>query len=185
MDKVPYLLKRNVFSHYNQELIFNELRFLKSIMRGPEFTDSATIDNKILKSNKGIFFHHLYTNPSKFSPIWKLCSDKIKKSIVEYREKHITNRNIMTINNMWVLASYYEKGDYYLPHRDQTIATALFWFNEEKFDGGDLTFDDTNETVKYENNSMIIFPSWAKHGVNKVSHEGRYCVTIGLLATNK
>ena len=44
---------------------------------------------------------------------------------------------------------------------------------------------NTNETVKYENNSMIIFPSWAKHGVNKVSHEGRYCVTVGLIVTNK
>ena len=79
-----------------------------------------------------------------------------------------------------VSQSFDEDGDYYLRHRDATNDTALFWFNEKEFSGGDFIFDDTNETIKYKNNSMIIFPNWADHSVSKVSGEGRYCVTVGL-----
>ena len=181
MDKVPYLLKRGVFSDEELRLIFNELYFLKSTMEGPEWTDAArNEDKKIIKKNQGIFLRHIYTDMLKFSSIAKLCQDRVSRDLKEYSDLDITNRSSLYSNECWVLVSHYEKGDHYLPHQDATNVTALFWFNKKEFTGGDLTFTDTNEVVEYENNSMIIFPSWAKHGVSKVSDEGRYCVTVGL-----
>ena len=180
MDSVPYLLERDVFSDKELHSIFHELKWLMDKMLPPRQTDGASRDGKIIKSNKGVNLGNIYGRRIDDSSIFKLCGDKVSNSLLEYSEKHITNRGAMCSNNMWVLVSYYEDGDYYSRHRDATNDTALFWFNEKEFSGGDLTFDDTDEIIKYKSNSMIIFPNWADHSVSKVSGEGRYCVTVGL-----
>ena len=182
MDKIPYLLKRDVFSDKELRLIFDELQFLNNshLMEPPENTASAGPSKFPLKKNNGVFLHNVYCRQD-VSSIGRLLKDRlVKQYLHEYSELHITNITAAGTNNAWFLVSYYKDGDYYLRHRDATNHTALFWFNKKEFTGGDLTFDGTNETIKYKNNSMIIFPSWAEHSVSKVCGEGRYCVTVGL-----
>ena len=189
MDKVPYLLKRDVFSDEELRLIFDELQFLNNsyLMQPPENTASARDDGNLIKKNKGVFLRNVYCRED-VSSIIRLLKDSLEKYVYEYSELHITNLTSAGTNELWFLVSYYENADYYKPHEDATFATALFWFNKEpqKFTGGDLTFNNTNEFIEYKNNSMIIFPGWARHSVSPVlfdgggDREGRYCVTVGM-----
>jgi len=189
MDKVPYLLKRDVFSDEQLRLIFDELQFLNNsyLMQPPENTASARDHGNLIKNNKGVFLRNVYCREDA-SSIIRLLKDKLEQWVHEYSEVHITNLPTAGTNELWFLVSYYENADYYKPHEDATFATALFWFNKEpqKFTGGDLTFNNTDEFIEYKNNSMIIFPGWARHSVSPVlfegggDREGRYCVTVGM-----
>ena len=83
---------------------------------------------------------------------------------------------------------YYHDGEYYKPHTDRAFHFLAFsYFNKEpkKFSGGELYFPKYKYKYGCENNSMIIFPGWVEHGVNKVKIEdsdyydgyGRYSIT--------
>ena len=189
MDKVPYFLKRDVFSDEELRLIFDELQFLNNpyLMQPPERTGSAGFDGTLIKNNKGVFLRNVYGREDA-SSIIRLLKDRLEQYVLEYSKLHITNLTTANTNELWFLVSYYENSDYYKPHEDATFSTALFWFNKEpqKFTGGDLTFNNTDEFIEYKNNSMIIFPGWATHSVSPVyfdgegDREGRYCVTVGM-----
>ena len=113
MDSVPYLLERNVFSDEELHSIFHALKWMMDKMLPPWQTDGASRDGKVIKSNKGVNLGNIYGRRIDESSIFKLCGDKVSNSLLEYSEKHITNRGAMCSNNMWVLVSYYEDGDYY------------------------------------------------------------------------
>ena len=182
MNKVPYLLKRDVFSNEELQLIYDELQFLKQLMKQPEETASATgLDGNYIKNNNGVFLESVYSKGSN-SSIFKIVTKNIPQFIEEYSNIEITNRSALSCNSSWTLVSHYEHNGYYAPHTDATVATILFWFNKEPrtFSGGDLIFNDTDEVIEYQNNTMIIFPGWAMHSVPKLKGEGRYCVTVGL-----
>jgi Rps23 Pro-64 3,4-dihydroxylase Tpa1-like proline 4-hydroxylase len=83
------------------------------------------------------------------------------------------------------MISRYGNGDYYKPHKDNSLFTALLWLNREpkEFSGGNLTFTSHNHTIEYKNNRCIIFPSVTTHEVSEVfmdaeSTNGRFCITI-------
>jgi len=190
MDKIPYFLKRNVFSDTELSLIFDELQFLNNsyLMQPPENSGSARNDNgDRIKKNNGVFLRNVYSREDA-SSIIRLIKDRLSDFGMQYSKLHITNLTAAGTNEIWFLVSYYENGDHYKPHEDATFATALFWFNKEpqKFTGGNLTFNNTNEVVEYKNNTCVIFPGWARHSVSSVNYdgngdrEGRYCVTVGL-----
>ena len=189
MDKVPYLLKRDVFSDEELRLIFDELQFLNNsyLMQPPKNSGSAMADGNIIKNNKGVFLRNVYCREDA-SSIIRLLKDRLSDYGMQYSKLHISNLTAAGTNEIWFLVSYYENEDCYKPHEDATFATALFWFNKEpqKFTGGDLTFNNTNEVVEYKNNTCVIFPGWARHSVSPVyfdgegDREGRYCVTVGM-----
>ena len=64
---------------------------------------------------------------------------------------------------------------------------AFYYIHKEpkKFYGGDLLFPEYDYKYPCDNNSMIIFPGWVQHSVEKVSIEnsdyfdgwGRYAIT--------
>ena len=83
---------------------------------------------------------------------------------------------------------YYHDKEYYRVHTDKSVQYLAFsYFHKEpkKYDGGDLFFPEYNYDYECHNNSLIVFPGWVKHGVNKVSIKdsdyyegyGRYSIT--------
>ena len=83
---------------------------------------------------------------------------------------------------------YYHNGEYYDPQTDkstQFLAFSYFYKEPKKFSGGELFFPDHDSQLTCENNSLIIFPEWVKHGVNEVKIKdsdyydgwGRYCIS--------
>jgi hypothetical protein len=189
MEKIPYLLARDFFSAEELGRIWEELTFLNDplIMLPPEKTSSAQDpDGRLLKNNSGLFLRDFYVDPLS-SPLIRFSQKIFRHYTVEFSELYPTNRNILSTRVSNFLLSYYEDSDYYAPHSDHAETTVLFWFFREpkRFQGGDLTFDDTGEVITVENNTMIMFPSWALHSVSEVKmneeHKnqklGRYCFT--------
>ena len=189
MEKIHHLYKENCFSQSELDLIFDELTFLNNplILEGPEVTGSAENNGSFYKKNKGVWVSDFYTNPHKTS-IWRLTRKVLDNYILEYSNLHFSNREILNTNYSKTLLSYYENSDYYEPHTDAATVTVLFWFFKEPkcFRGGNLVLLDTNETFEVKNNSMLMFPSWAKHSVTEITMDdehmnkklGRYSVTM-------
>ena len=189
MNKIPSIIKRNFFDESDLDLIWNEIQFLNNdyLMNDPIHTGTATDENGTpKKSNKGIFVSQLYKDYN-YSSIWR-ASRKIFNGITEeFSKLHFCTRSVLSTNQSDILYSYYENGGYYAPHEDSCITTVLYWFckKPKKFSGGNLIFNDTEEVIKFEHNTMVMFPSWAKHSVTEVIMEdedmgknlGRHCFT--------
>lgn len=184
------LIIREFFTPHELEEIWHELRFLSqdSVLQNPEHTGTATEGDKILKKNRGVFFTDVYRN-IQVSPTYR-HAQKIFDGITEnFSEMSFANWPVLqTSHSSWLL-SYYENSDYYSPHRDRATTTVLFWFCQEPraFSGGNLHFHEIDEEVEFQNNTMVMFPSWAQHSVDPVKMEnktgafqGRYCVTAFL-----
>jgi Rps23 Pro-64 3,4-dihydroxylase Tpa1-like proline 4-hydroxylase len=172
----PYLLVRNFYNEEELRLIWQELDFLtySDKLEPPSETGQPNND---MKMNKGIFLDSLYKYRS-FSNILKVNRKLWCREIVEA---------IVNLNKIFsdyythtdsdnTLVSYYEQSDYYKPHHDRTITTAISWhFREPKcFDGGQLVLPDIGHTIEVENNMLIMFPSCMLHGVIPVKMKGNY-----------
>jgi Rps23 Pro-64 3,4-dihydroxylase Tpa1-like proline 4-hydroxylase len=189
MDTIHYLYKENCFSQSELDLIFDELNFLNNplILEGPEVTGSAEKNGSFKKKNKGVWVSDFYTNPHKTS-LCRLTRKVLDNYILDYSQLHYSNRAVLNTNYSKTLLSYYENADCYEPHTDSASVTVLFWFFKEPkhFDGGDLILNDIGKTFEVQNNSMLMFPSWAKHSVTEVKMDekylnqklGRYSITM-------
>ena len=83
------------------------------------------------------------------------------------------------------LISYYEDGDYYLGHRDDSIFTVLTYFIKDKtvVSGGNLYLNEFDTQIEIENNMVVFMPGCYSHEVKTVSCDkndfstyGRYCM---------
>jgi hypothetical protein len=193
-NKLDYLYRENFFTEKELALIWKELEFLNntSILESPVDTGTAFLNNSSIpsKKNSGIFLDRVFLDYSKHSSIYK-CVTKIFQGLTyEYANLSFHNTPILHITRSNILLSYYEHGDSYEEHHDICVVTCLFWFYKypKQFSGGELFFPQFNKTFPPKNNSLIMFPSHAKHLVKPVEIEkqyrgkgfGRYCVTLFL-----
>jgi hypothetical protein len=194
---IPHIIVRNVFNKTDVDRIWTELNFLTHPHKllPPDKSRSAVANGKILKNNHGVFLQHIYGAPD-ISDIYRALRNVFTKQFIE----DVSSRNIIfewlkQLNHESVLVSYYEDNDSYLPHKDNSVYTVLVnMFKEPKaFKGGDLTLGTDGYTIPLENNRMIIFPSWAIHGVTPVKFSvpnrefsglGRYTISNFLYIHN-
>jgi hypothetical protein len=186
------LIKNNFFTLDEQKNIFNGFDRIHelNLFQPPEKTGSATKDGEILKKNVGYFL-----NPSEVSDVilldmYKTLMKVFSGTTLEYAKLGFWERTILNTSRHSVLVSYYENGDEYLEHRDQSVFTVLMWFFREpkKFTGGDLYLSDIGEKIEIENNKIAIFPCVALHSVSEIKMKeehmgkglGRYSVTLFL-----
>jgi len=172
----------DAFDKNEVEDIINEFETYRkqNCFKTPSETNSATYTDAngttILKQNSGIFLEDLVEDGRltniEDSVSWKYHEkiyDVIKNSPLWYFNKSPFNRTNELI-------SYYESGDNYKPHFDSAQITTLSWFCKEpkKFIGGDLIFNQDDIKVPFENNKVVIFPSFMFHQVEPVSMENGY-----------
>lgn len=186
----PYIILEDTYSDDELRLIWEELNFIcyPHKLKPPQETGSAksSNENKILKRNNAIWIDTLY-------------EDRNLSNILKINRKLFLNfEDIILSHSSWffkhfetnfdtTLISYYEKNDYYEPHKDSSVITCLTWFYKEpkKFEGGDLYFTDYNIEHKIKNNSTLIFPSKIRHAVSTIKmneenmnkKQGRFCMT--------
>lgn len=194
----PIVVIDDFYDEKEMARIWLELDFLTSASKllPPKETSGATDEyNNQLKSNHGIFLEDIYQD-RKFSEILtlnrKMFSTDITKSLVSVSPEY---KYLQNMNFDVTLLSYYENNDFYKGHRDKSVISYVYWCNKEpkQFTGGDLHFEEINQTIAYKNNRLVIFPSHYIHIVsnvemeeqdskNKFSTFGRYSLsTFGII----
>ena len=172
-----------LFAKCDGERAREELSRLEPILKKPDETGGAVKENgEQKKDNRGIFFQDIF-NPdyAECSPTSLIIEEFVKKS----QECEFTPNSIMqslySISGFNILFSAYRDGDYYEAHRDIAKLTILLWLGQKDFDGGDLYLPDFDYTIPYEQNKLIMMPSFYRHEVTKIStdQEGfvRYCAS--------
>jgi hypothetical protein len=185
----PFLQIENLYNESELKLIWQELDFLNypEKLKIPEKTGTAFNEENIpLKSNKGLFLDTIYPE-REISNILTLNSKSFDSEIVDaFSELSFGYQSIKQTNDDSTLISYYENADYYKPHEDIAMYTAVTWFFKEPkaFVGGDFYFSDYNLKIEVQNNMMILFPSFVKHSVDEIILKdkslfgyGRYSMT--------
>lgn len=195
MDKIPYLRKDNFYTNSELSLIMRELNYLTSdnIILSDDALESGASSAE-MTTKKALWFSTLYTKQL-YSPTWRLADKIFEGATGELYDLSPVNRIMLDTNTYGILLSYYENDGYYKRHHDSAHFTGLLWFcnQPQRFTGGDLIFNDTNEVVEFSNNTLILFPSWADHEVvaTKLDAQyenkqmGRYCVSIFLNIASK
>ena len=143
-------------------------------------------ENTKLKKNKGLFLDTIYSERS-ISNILILNRRSFDPEIIDaFSDLSFGYQSIKKTNGDTTLISYYENADYYKPHEDSSMYTAVTWFFKEPkaFVGGDFYFSDYNLKIEVQNNMMVLFPSFVKHSVGEIlskdeslSGYGRYSMT--------
>jgi len=185
----PFLQIENLYDEDELKLIWQELNFLNypDKLQIPEKTGTALDKENIpLKKNKGLFLDTIYPKReiSNFLTVNRRLFDSEILDI--FSELSFGYQSIKHTNDDSTLISYYEDADYYKPHEDNAIYTAVTWFFKEPkaFIGGDFYFSDYNVKIEVQNNMMVLFPSFVKHSVDEIilkdrslSGYGRYSMT--------
>jgi hypothetical protein len=176
VNKKPFehLIIKEIYSKEELKLIWKETEFLFDKL-GDENETSAALEEDgetRKKSGKGIFLDDVYKRRD-FSDLLNITrkifhDEEVKKSIVELNSPMF---NMFKKTN-WdsTMLQYYEEGNYYKQHQDESFFTAIYTFYKEpkKFEGGDLHFEEYNYTLPIRNNQLILFPSIVSHGVTEV-----------------
>jgi hypothetical protein len=179
-DKFSFLTFENVFDEKELSYIWKEAIFLcdNSKLENANTTGSAEKkegdDIVYKKKNRGIFLNECYNfNFSNYLKIYTKFLPLIKKEKENFIHKDYNIKLFFATSKDYTLLSYYENGDYYLPHEDRSCYTYIFWLFEEpkKFKGGNLIFNDINYEIDIKNNMSVLFPSWAKHSVSEIIME--------------
>ena len=80
----------------------------------------------------------------------------------------ILGKYLKNTNQDSVLISFYKDEDFYKPHHDTAMLTAIVHLwpdNNKTFEGGELVFPDYNYNIESEYNQCIVFPSCLEHEV--------------------
>lgn len=184
-----YLFVENFFTESELASIWAELDvFHEQKLFDYDNTGPSTLNDVSLASKTGFFLQTVVPN-SVDTAIHKACSKIFQGPTNEFANLDFTNELCLETNQHSTLLSLYGDKDGYKTHSDCAVTSVLFWLCREpkKFQGGDLVFPQIKETIKFKNNSMLMFPSQAKHKVTEVTMDpnlpkkyGRYCFTMFL-----
>jgi len=85
-------------------------------------------------------------------------------------------RSFFSSTGISSFVSYYKDTDFYDSHFDSYHWTNLIWFVKEpkKFEGGDLTFEESNTKILLKHNRAVLFPSMFLHKVNPLKFYEKY-----------
>ncbi len=185
----PFLIVDDLYNSAEQELIWNELDKHQN-----DFEADIKAENllKNIKENIGnpnrLYMDELYKDKRNESAILSMYADKVfsDEIIQAYSETTPAWVTYPTTDHDWTQISYHEKNDTYRKHFDSVMHTCLVWFSREpkKFTGGDLRFTQSDKTVEFKHNRMVLFPGYYMHEVDGVKMEkndmekglGRYCI---------
>jgi hypothetical protein len=156
--------------------VWKELDFIidsKTLNTVPsEKIDRTALDvnNVVLAKRHSIFLNQFFVNHRLQSKIYQSVRDNFIENNLEDKFPQSTLIKYLPITNVdSTLISFYQDGDYYKPHTDSAIITAILYLWKEKdFEGGDLIFNQHDLKLTLNSNQAIIFPSCLNHEVNTI-----------------
>ena len=198
-EPFPHLIVEDFYNEKELELIWEELNFYTKPGKLLEAKDYGGVEG--MTNAKALALDTLYLNyESKGGPNYRNISNilnvnrKLFDSGVLDTYSQIHECCNLKYNADTTKIRYYHDNEYYEPHRDsafQTLSFSYFYKEPKSFSRGELYFPKHTYEIPCNNNSMIIFPAWVQHGVNKVKIKesdyyaglGRYAIT-NFLYTN-
>jgi len=191
-DPFPHIIVKNFYTQEELELIWEELTFLNKPgkLQGPEGFHGGSNDFGQYKTNhKALTLDYCYPN-KKISNILTVTQKIFDLGFLNLLSSEFPQfKRILHTNYSFTKVRYYDHGTYYEPHEDITfefIAFSYFHKEPKMFSGGELYFPEYGDyKFDCENNSVIVTPSYIKHGVSPVKIEqsdyrlddGRYAIT--------
>lgn len=169
------IIIKNWFEADELTQIFDELNLLRRFfLKEEQHTGAATNkDGTLLKRGKGVFLDELYSEDGrKNSAILKGMGKVFNPGLVEALiQKWSYFEQIKNSNFDSTLVNYYQGGGEYRQHTDQSVYTVcvFLWQEPKKFSGGNFQLRDT--LIEIENNMLVIFPGFVKHGATLVEME--------------
>ena len=194
-DPFPHLIIHDFYNPDELELIWEELNFYT---KPDKFLTAKDFGGVVDKTNShALLLDKIYKGHRKLSSILTVTRKVFSKDILEsFAQIHDCCGLAPITNNDCTKVRYYHNGEHYEPHVDASMQFLIFtYFNKEpkKFSGGELYFPKYDYEFPCNNNSMILFPSWVKHGVREVRIDdsnyydgwGRYAITHFLKLVDK
>lgn len=159
--------------------IQKELQFLELSKQDPNRTKSATSDGELLKYGDGIFLDNVYQDRS-FSQLLTLNRKLFDRQIVlELRKSNCFYDNISRCNKDYTLVNFYGNNNFYKPHRDLSVLTALTFFKLGSYEGGVFEFSEYGVEIEPVCGRVVIFPGCVVHAARPVvADDGNYRVTM-------
>lgn len=191
-EPFPHVIIKNIYSKEELKLIWSELDFLtysSKFKRSGEVGHSDRNISRINSSqNYSLNLDYIYRD-RKISDILtlstKIADDELVNQICKLSP---LVGHLRFCNTLLTKVKYYESGDFYRGHYDDSRFTFLtYLFKEPKnFTGGDLYFDDYDYTIEIENNMCVFFVGSVLHsskelklksGVQTWTGNGKYTIT--------
>lgn len=172
INGLNFIQIHNVFNSQQIECVWNTYSFLKDNFVDAEQTRGAThSDGTPKKRNKGIFLYDVKPEPVLCNEVKEVIFSGIASIADQFAVDSVYSSANITNWDGQLMQYYLEDGDQYEAHCDNSLFTALMFFNQEpkNFTGGDITFPEFNVTVPFKNNCGIIFPGIAQHQVKPVT----------------
>jgi Rps23 Pro-64 3,4-dihydroxylase Tpa1-like proline 4-hydroxylase len=177
-SNVPVLVIDNFYSEVELNLIWKEISFLtdKNKLKSPKDTMAAECDEEYLKNAHGVWVDNIYADRDVSNILQcnrKLFSENFISLAVDINPLYCILKDINFDNT---LLNYYENGDEYKQHKDNSIFTAVTILFQEpcKFSGGDFVIHDFDMLTEKKNNRVILFPGVLQHSVTPVKMIGEY-----------
>lgn len=179
-DPFPHIIIENYFTEVEYNLVWREIEFLSSKLKGPDkFFAAISDDGEYLTDSSGLSLDSTYYDRSVSDILRiydeKLFCDEFYESIIdenEYWEYFLRgNRDFTKLRR-------YTNQQHYQAHQDMgvnvLVSTTL---QKEECEGGDLFFPNHAYMIPTKDNQTVIFPGWVKHGVTSVMSNDRYAIT--------
>ena len=168
---VEYLIVDDVYTAYELEAMWKEIKTLQPQLKGESETSSAKdADGNLLKRNKSILINNCYKNIQESSILMinhRVFNPEITKAISEL---HPSYNCINFSNRSTTLLNYYDENNEYKPHFDMFMFTYLTFLvpDNKEYTGGDFLLSDFNHVIEQKNNRVVVFPSGINHQVTPV-----------------
>ena len=172
INKNPaFMVIDNFYSEEELSLILSELKFLSSgdKLVGQDTDAAKEEDGTSFKSNTGVWLGNVYSDLG-FSDIHNINRRVFMDFIPNVKTGEWFFENIK-LSRDYTLLSYYEEGDYYKSHKDESLITVVTWLFEEpkKFQGGDIVFTNFDTKIEVKHGRTVIFPSFLDHEVTEIN----------------
>ena len=174
----PILMSDNWYSKEEEKNVWLELNYIHSLNAYEKSEEFSAYDNNNKSKSKGSrFFYEMIFRQKKYSHVCRMLYKIQDKKFHNIVEKAMPIGKIFSATD-WdnTILNYYENNDNYLSHYDYAMFTMLIFFHKEPklFSGGDLYFEESNTTIKFKHNRMVLFPGHYLHQANKVSMNSEY-----------
>lgn len=171
------LIIDNVFSEEEYREISDDVEILleNTELSSAEDMLTAKLDGKFFSKRKGLKLDLIFKFDRNNFAYFKHYLKPISKILSQLDSLPYAFRWLENTNKDTSILGVYGNADEYDLHIDSSVFTVVFFIQDnKKFEGGDLFFETPDVRVTHKRNRLVIFPSWMKHGVTKVTYPDNY-----------